>query len=89
MNEPTTQQQKPRRLPYGMQNWEDVRLHDYYYVDKTRFIPLIEEANHYFFFIRPRLHKLVLLWRGMELAVAEELHSQNNLCDAMTEPRLY
>jgi len=31
----------------------------------------------------------VLLWRGMELAVAEELHSQNNSCDAMTEPRLY
>ena len=54
MNEPTTQQQKPRRLPYGMQNWEDVRLNNYYYVDKTRFIPLIEEANHYFFFIRPR-----------------------------------
>ena len=48
------QQHKPRRLPYGMQNWEDVRLLDYYYVDKTRFIPLIEEANHYFFFIRPR-----------------------------------
>ena len=48
------QQQKPKRLPYGMQNWEDVRLQNYYYVDKTRFIPLIEEANHYFFFIRPR-----------------------------------
>ena len=48
------QQQKPRRLPYGMQNWEDVRLQNYYYVDKTRFIPQIEEANHYFFFIRPR-----------------------------------
>jgi len=48
------QQQKPKRLPYGMQNWEDVRLQNYYYVDKTRFIPQIEEANHYFFFIRPR-----------------------------------
>lgn len=54
MEQPTTQQQKPRRLPYGMQNWEDVRLLNYYYVDKTRFIPEIEEANHYFFFIRPR-----------------------------------
>ena len=37
-----------------MQNWEDVRLSNYYYVDKTRFIPEIEAANHYFFFIRPR-----------------------------------
>ena len=54
MEQTTAQQQKPRRLPYGMQNWEDVRLENYYYVDKTRFIPEIEEANNYFFFIRPR-----------------------------------
>lgn len=47
-------QQKPKRIPYGMQNWEDVRLTDCYYVDKTRFIPEIESANNYFFFIRPR-----------------------------------
>ena len=52
MNEQPTQQQKPRRLPYGMQNWENVRLSGYYYVDKPH---------------------LVLLWRGMELAVAEVL----------------
>ena len=50
----TTEQQKPKRLPYGMQNWEDVRLSNFYYVDKTRFIPEIEAANRYFFFIRPR-----------------------------------
>ena len=54
MEQPTTQQPKPKRLPYGMQNWEDVRLENYYYVDKTRFIPEIEAANRYFFFIRPR-----------------------------------
>ena len=45
---------KPMRIPYGMQNWEDVRLDNYYYVDKTRFIPEIEAANRFFFFIRPR-----------------------------------
>ena len=44
----------PKRIPYGMQNFEDLRLKDCYYVDKTRFIPKIEEANPYFFFIRPR-----------------------------------
>jgi len=48
------EQQKPKRIPYGMQNWEDLRLSNYYYVDKTRFIPEIEAANRYFFFIRPR-----------------------------------
>ena len=45
---------KPKRIPYGKQNWEDVRLSNFYYVDKTRFIPEIEAANEYFFFIRPR-----------------------------------
>ena len=45
---------RPKRIPYGKQNWEAVRLDNYYYVDKTRFIPEIEAANDYFFFIRPR-----------------------------------
>ncbi len=43
-----------KRIPYGMQNFEDVILEDCYYVDKTPFIEDIEEANKYFFFIRPR-----------------------------------
>lgn len=41
-------------LPYGMTNFEDIRLDNYYYVDKTSFIPLIERSNRFFFFIRPR-----------------------------------
>ena len=44
----------PKRIPYGMQNWEAVRLDNCYYVDKTHFIPEIEASNNYFFFIRPR-----------------------------------
>lgn len=43
-----------KRLPYGMMNFADIRLENYYYVDKTRFIPMIEQADRYFFFIRPR-----------------------------------
>ena len=43
-----------KRLPYGMMNFADIRLDNYYYVDKTRFIPLIEQADRFFFFIRPR-----------------------------------
>ena len=54
MEQQQTPQQKPKRIPYGMQNWEDVRLENCYYVDKTRFIPEIEAANKFFFFIRPR-----------------------------------
>lgn len=43
-----------KRIPYGMQNFEDVIKEDSYYVDKTPFIEQIEESNKYFFFIRPR-----------------------------------
>ena len=43
-----------KRIPYGMQNFEDVMERDCYYVDKTPFIEEIEESNMYFFFIRPR-----------------------------------
>ena len=43
-----------KRIPYGMQNFEDVIKEDCYYVDKTPFIEQIEESHKYFFFIRPR-----------------------------------
>ena len=43
-----------KRIPYGMQNFEDVRKEDCYYVDKTSFIEEVEAAHKYFFFIRPR-----------------------------------
>lgn len=43
-----------KRIPYGMQNFEDVIKDDCYYVDKTPFIEEIEDAHRYFFYIRPR-----------------------------------
>ena len=43
-----------KRIPYGMMNFVTVRRDDCYYVDKTRFIPTIEQANKFFFYIRPR-----------------------------------
>ena len=43
-----------KRIPYGMMNFVDVRGDDCYFVDKTRFIPTMEQANKFFFFIRPR-----------------------------------
>ena len=38
-----------KRIPYGMQNFEDIIERDCYYVDKTPFIEQIEESNMYFF----------------------------------------
>lgn len=34
-----------KRIPYGMQNFEDVIKEDCYYVDKTPFIEEIEDSN--------------------------------------------
>ena len=44
-----------KRLPYGNANFESVRTENYAYVDKTRYIELLEnESNKNQFFIRPR-----------------------------------
>ena len=42
-----------KRLPYGMMNFADIRLDNYYYVDKTMYIPMIEQADRYILFNRP------------------------------------
>jgi hypothetical protein len=44
-----------KRLPYGSSNFEKVRTENYVYIDKTRFIELLEnENNTNLFFTRPR-----------------------------------
>jgi hypothetical protein len=44
-----------KKLPYGQSNFADLIKRNYAYVDKTRFIKLLEnENNTYQFFIRPR-----------------------------------
>ncbi|NDV66150.1 ATP-binding protein [Bacteroides sp. 224] len=43
-----------KMIPYGISDYERISLQDYYYVDKTRFIPIIEQSVSYFFLIRPR-----------------------------------
>jgi len=45
----------PKKLPYGQSNFADLIERNYAYVDKTRFIELLENENNRFqFFIRPR-----------------------------------
>ncbi len=44
-----------KRLPYGISNFGKVIEENFCYIDKTRFIELLEnESNPYQFFIRPR-----------------------------------
>ena len=45
----------PKKLPYGQSNFADLIERNYAYVDKTRYVELLEnENNTYQFFIRPR-----------------------------------
>jgi hypothetical protein len=41
-------------IPYGISDFRDLKLNNYYYVDKTHFIPKIELYGRYLFLIRPR-----------------------------------
>ena len=44
-----------KKLPYGQSNFEELIRRNYAYVDKTRYIEMLEnENNTYQFFIRPR-----------------------------------
>ena len=43
-----------KALPYGLSDFPRVMRKNYYYVDKTRFIELIERQPSYLFLIRPR-----------------------------------
>ena len=41
-------------IPYGVSRFEQVRGENLYYVDKTMYLPLLEDVNNYLFLIRPR-----------------------------------
>jgi hypothetical protein len=41
-------------IPYGISNFEDLRTNNFYYVDKTMFLPTLERAANFLFLIRPR-----------------------------------
>ncbi len=43
-----------KRVPYGLADFIYIREKNRYYVDKTRFIPVIERAGEFLFLVRPR-----------------------------------
>ena len=45
---------KIKQLPYGVSDFESVMRDNLYYVDKTMYIPQIEDQDRYLMFIRPR-----------------------------------
>ena len=57
---------KIKRIPYGVANYELLVHTNFYYVDKTAFLPAVEEAGNYLFFIRPRRFGKTLFLSVME-----------------------
>ena len=43
-----------KRLPYGISDFRQVMREGKYYVDKTMFLPVMEETDHFLFLVRPR-----------------------------------
>ncbi|MCP4155292.1 MAG: AAA family ATPase, partial [bacterium] len=43
-----------KRIPYGISDYHKIVNEDFYYIDKTGYLPVIERAGEYLFFIRPR-----------------------------------
>lgn len=47
-------EKKLKAIPYGIMNFQNFREKNYYFIDKTQFIPKLEQAGEFLFFIRPR-----------------------------------
>ncbi|AEH44599.1 AAA-ATPase [Thermodesulfatator indicus DSM 15286] len=43
-----------KKLPVGIQSFENIRTENYYYVDKTRFVKKLVDEGKYYFLSRPR-----------------------------------
>ena len=46
--------EKIKLLPYGISDFRQVRKEGKYFVDKTKYIPVMEETDNFLFLIRPR-----------------------------------
>ena len=45
---------KDLKIPYGVSDFRRIRNEGFYYVDKTRYLALMEERDSFIFFVRPR-----------------------------------
>jgi hypothetical protein len=50
----TPDPQTIKQLPLGIADFRRIMSENYYYADKTMFIPRLEMASSYLFFVRPR-----------------------------------
>ena len=43
-----------KKIPYGLSDFKRVKTENYYFVDKTHFLKLIEDEANFLYFLRPR-----------------------------------
>lgn len=48
------EKEKVKGIPYGVASFKQLRQENSYYVDKTMYLPMLEEISNYLFLIRPR-----------------------------------
>ncbi|MBF0470987.1 MAG: AAA family ATPase, partial [Gammaproteobacteria bacterium] len=59
-------QAQPYRIPYGVADFIKLRHKGEYYLDKTHYLPQLEDAGDFLFLIRPRRMGKSLLQSVME-----------------------
>jgi len=45
---------KLKKIPYGLADFKRIKTENWLYVDKTKFIPLVENEQSFLYFLRPR-----------------------------------
>ena len=49
-----TEMAQIKKIPYGISDFRQLRREDLYYVDKSMFLPVMENTDHFLFLVRPR-----------------------------------
>ncbi|MEA1955391.1 MAG: AAA family ATPase [Campylobacterota bacterium] len=43
-----------KKIPYGLSDFKRIQTENYYFIDKTKFIPKVEDEADFLFYLRPR-----------------------------------
>lgn len=73
-----------KKIPYGLSDFRLLQTDNYYYVDKTRFIEVVENSPRFLFMIRPRRFGkslwLSILHAYYDVALADEFDALFGKC---------
>ena len=80
-----------KRIPYGVSNFVEVVEQNQYYVDKTMYLPMLEEQPNSLFLIRPRRFGksifLSMLQAYYDISQKENSRNASGICGLVNIPR--